>query len=104
MQIRYERPLPELTFEVAAPLHLSLGPDLETVVDKWSLDGIHPPKQLDGGSRFWRSPETTAEILCRWAGRAARFESTCYRPSKTRLWERRPAGPELRHTVRLLFQ
>ena len=53
MQIRYERPLPELTFEVAAPLHLSLGPDLETVVDKWSLDGIHPPKQLAGGSRFW---------------------------------------------------
>ncbi|MCH2166610.1 MAG: hypothetical protein MK107_02750 [Oceanicola sp.] len=50
MQIRYERPVPELTFEVTAPLRLSLGPGLDTVIDKWSLDGIRPPEHLTGDS------------------------------------------------------
>jgi hypothetical protein len=50
MHIRYERPVPELTFEVTAPLRLSLGPGLDTVIDKWSLDGIRPPEHLTGDS------------------------------------------------------
>ncbi|MEO1680286.1 MAG: hypothetical protein AAFU80_19245 [Pseudomonadota bacterium] len=48
MQIRYERPMPELTFLIRAPLRLSLDDGQEAEVEAWSLEGIQPPEELMG--------------------------------------------------------
>jgi hypothetical protein len=48
MQVRYERPLPDLSFRVSAPLTLDLGGGLQAVAERWSLEGIEPPDGLTG--------------------------------------------------------
>jgi hypothetical protein len=48
MQVRYERPLPDLSFRVAAPLTLDIGGGRQAVAERWSLEGIEPPAGLTG--------------------------------------------------------
>lgn len=54
MQVRYERPMPDLTHTVAAPLLLDIGGQHGLEVERWSLDGLHPPAALRGtGGAAW---------------------------------------------------
>lgn len=48
MEIRYERPLPDLAFMVHAPLKMDIGGGQETWVDSWCPEGIRPPEGLTG--------------------------------------------------------
>lgn len=48
MLVRYERPLPDLSFRVTAPLTLDLGGGRQAVAGRWSLEGIEPPEGLTG--------------------------------------------------------
>ncbi len=50
MEIRYERPLPDLTFLVRAPLKMDLGEGQEAWVEAWCTDGLRPPEGLAGES------------------------------------------------------
>lgn len=48
MQVRYERPMPDLTFMVRAPLRLVLSRGQVATIDEWSMDGIRAPAELNG--------------------------------------------------------
>jgi hypothetical protein len=48
MLVRYERPLPDLSFKVTAPLTLDLGGGRQAVAERWSMEGIEPPEGLTG--------------------------------------------------------
>ncbi|RYH09224.1 hypothetical protein [Tropicimonas sp. IMCC6043] len=48
MKVRYERPSPDLSYTVQAPLFLSIGKGRDILVREWSLDGIRPPAELEG--------------------------------------------------------
>lgn len=54
MHVRYERPLPDLSHTVAAPLLLDIGGRHGLEVTRWSLDGLHPPTGFAGaGGAGW---------------------------------------------------
>jgi hypothetical protein len=48
MHVRYERPMPDLTHTVTAPLLLDIGGRHGLEVERWSLDGLHPPAGVAG--------------------------------------------------------
>jgi hypothetical protein len=52
MDVRYERPIPDLTYTVAAPLILDIGDHHGVQIERWCLDGIEPPDALVGASGF----------------------------------------------------
>ncbi len=54
MLVRYERPMPDLSHTVAAPLLLDMGGRHGLVVERWCLDGLHPPASFAGpGGAAW---------------------------------------------------
>lgn len=52
MDVRYERPMPDLSHTVAAPLLLDLGDAHGVQIERWCLDGIEPPASLVGAGGF----------------------------------------------------
>lgn len=58
MEVRYERPMPDLSLTIAAPLVLDLGDQHGLLVERWCLDGLHPPAGLcaTGGAGWLTIP------------------------------------------------
>jgi len=54
MDVRYERPMPDLTYRVAAPLLVDLDGHHGVQIERWGLEGIEPPAALVGaGGPAW---------------------------------------------------
>lgn len=50
MDVRYERPIPDLSYTITAPLVLDLGDRHGVGIERWCLDGLHAPAELRGAS------------------------------------------------------
>lgn len=48
MHVRYERPMPDLSHTVCAPLLVDIAGRHGVTVERWCLDGIHPTPALAG--------------------------------------------------------
>lgn len=50
MDVRYERPMPDLSYTITAPLVLDFGDWHGVGIDRWCLEGLHAPAELRGAS------------------------------------------------------
>ncbi len=77
MEVRYERPSPDLTHTVAAPLLLDIGDRRGVWIERWCLDGIEPPNESFG------AVEGAACLTIPFQGFGITFR-VCLRPDRER--------------------
>jgi hypothetical protein len=58
MLVRYERPMPDLSHTITAPLLLDFGGQHGVEIERWSLEGLEPPVHLaaDNGMAWLTIP------------------------------------------------
>jgi hypothetical protein len=97
MEIRYERPLPDLTFLVHAPLALDLGGGQVAPVEYWCLEGVRPPEGLRGESG-------TARLTIPFHGFDISFEVTLRRDASVNLMRFVDLGPREERVLKHFYR